>query len=76
MNFIALPNVFPNAYFLPFFSQDFLVQLINAERAKAEALLKVTPGGARQHEMSVELLADPLVFIRRWIGEVNIYVLL
>ena len=34
-------------------------------------LLQTTPGGQREQQMSAELLADPLIFIRRWIGEVG-----
>jgi hypothetical protein len=44
--------------------------LISVEKAKAEELLKATPGSKREENMSTELLADPLVFFRRWIGEV------
>ena len=51
--------------------QEFLVQLLHEEKAKAEALVQSTPGGQREKEMSSQLLADPLVFIRRWIGEVS-----
>ncbi|KAL4223925.1 hypothetical protein ACF0H5_017387 [Mactra antiquata] len=49
--------------------KEFLVQLLHEEKAKAELLLQTTPGGVREQEMSAQLLADPLVFIRRWIGE-------
>ncbi|XP_052800410.1 uncharacterized protein LOC128231514 isoform X2 [Mya arenaria] len=49
--------------------KEFLVHLIHEEKAKAEQLLKSTPGGQREQEMSAELLADPLIFLRRWIGE-------
>ncbi|XP_052270374.1 uncharacterized protein LOC127871467 isoform X3 [Dreissena polymorpha] len=49
--------------------KEFLVHLIHEEKQKAELLLQSTPGGDREQEMSAELLADPLVFIRRWIGE-------
>ena len=51
--------------------QEFLVQLLHEEKAKAEMLLQSTPGGVREQEMSASLLADPLVFVRRWIGEVR-----
>lgn len=50
------------------------MHLISSEKAKAEELLKATPGSKREEYMSNELLADPLVFIRRWIGEVRILV--
>lgn len=49
-----------------------MLHLISSEKAKAEELLKATPGSKREEVMSNELLADPLVFIRRWIGEVCI----
>lgn len=49
--------------------KEFLLHLISSEKAKAEELLKATPGSKREEVMSNELLADPLVFIRRWIGE-------
>ncbi|XP_060065450.1 uncharacterized protein LOC132545744 isoform X1 [Ylistrum balloti] len=49
--------------------KEFLVQLISVEKAKAEELLKATPGSKREESMNSELLADPLIFLRRWIGE-------
>lgn len=49
--------------------KEFMVQLLHEEKAKAELLLQTTPGGMKEQEMSAQLLADPLVFIRRWIGE-------
>ncbi|ESP04135.1 hypothetical protein LOTGIDRAFT_237550 [Lottia gigantea] len=50
--------------------KEFLVQMIHEEKAKAEAILKATdPGASRDESMSTELLADPIIFIRRWIGE-------
>ncbi|XP_069134826.1 uncharacterized protein [Argopecten irradians] len=49
--------------------KEFLVQLISVEKAKAEELLKATPGSKREENMNSELLADPLIFLRRWIGE-------
>ena len=45
--------------------------LISEEKSKAEELLKATPGGKREEDMTNMLLADPLVFLRRWIGEVS-----
>lgn len=53
-----------------------MVQLISVEKAKAEELLKATPGSMREQGMKTELLADPLIFLRRWIGEVLTYIYL
>ncbi|CAC5371615.1 unnamed protein product [Mytilus coruscus] len=53
--------------------KEFLHQLISIEKAKAEELLKATPGSKREENITTELLADPLVFFRRWIGEVIKY---
>ena len=50
--------------------QEFLVQLIHKE--KAEASLMANPGSEVTGEISKDLLADPLIFIRKWIGEVNL----
>ncbi|KAK7475022.1 hypothetical protein BaRGS_00033703 [Batillaria attramentaria] len=50
--------------------KEFLVQLIHQEKEKAELLLKSVPNTARSMDQSArQLLADPLIFLRRWIGE-------
>lgn len=49
--------------------KEFLVQLIHQEKVKAERLLQATPESVKEEEMSVQLLSDPIVFVRRWIGE-------
>jgi hypothetical protein len=54
--------------------KDFLVHLIHREKAKAEALLRQDPNAKPnfQQQSDVRLLADPLIFIRKWIGEVQL----
>ena len=52
------------------FLQDFLVHLIHQEKAQADAL--DAPGSRSPCNVSKEILADPVMFIRRWIGEVCI----
>ncbi|KAK6190965.1 hypothetical protein SNE40_002721 [Patella caerulea] len=49
--------------------KEFLVQMIHQEKAKAEAILLANPGTSRDEGMSTDLLADPIIFIRRWVGE-------
>lgn len=51
--------------------QEFLVHLIHRERSKAEELLAAKEGSKRLIEMSRELLTDPLIFLRKWLGEVR-----
>ncbi|XP_046568194.1 LOW QUALITY PROTEIN: uncharacterized protein LOC124276591 [Haliotis rubra] len=55
--------------------KEFLVQLIHEEKSKAEALYQATPGTLRTDITATELLANPLIFFRRWIGEGFISVL-
>ncbi|KAK2173209.1 hypothetical protein NP493_892g01013 [Ridgeia piscesae] len=50
-------------------SNEFLVHLLQQEKAKSEARLTNSPRARTPQKMSKEILADPLVFIRRWIGE-------
>lgn len=50
--------------------QEFLVHLIHRERSKAEELLAAKEGSIKLIEMSRELLTDPLIFLRKWLGEV------
>ena len=52
------------------FLQEFLVHLLQQEKAKSEARLTNSPRAHTPQKISKEILADPLVFIRRWIGEV------
>ena len=49
------------------------MHLIHREKAKAEALLRSDPKARPQTQQpeDVRLLADPLIFIRKWIGEVG-----
>lgn len=54
--------------------KEFLVQLIHQEKEKAEALLQSVPNTTRSIEplhniQAKQLLADPLIFLRRWVGE-------
>lgn len=51
--------------------QEFLVHLIHRERSKAEELLAAEEGSIISIEMSRELLTDPLIFLRKWLGEVR-----
>lgn len=47
------------------------MQLIHREREQAEAFLQSMPNTSRSMDQSAhQLLADPLIFLRRWIGEV------
>lgn len=48
------------------------MQLIHQEKSEAEALLKLTPGSDQSKAMSKQLLADPVIFLRKWIGEVRL----
>ncbi|XP_006811802.2 LOW QUALITY PROTEIN: uncharacterized protein LOC100376246 [Saccoglossus kowalevskii] len=50
-------------------AKQFLVHLIHIEKDKALALGRATPGSEKSIMMSKELLADPVIFIRKWIGE-------
>ncbi|XP_077995576.1 uncharacterized protein LOC144449044 [Glandiceps talaboti] len=49
--------------------KQFLVQLIHIEKDKALALGRATPGSEHSIKLSKELLADPVIFVRKWIGE-------
>ncbi|KAK7088191.1 uncharacterized protein [Littorina saxatilis] len=50
--------------------KEFLIQMIHQEKEKAEELLQNVPETARSmNPSSRQLLADPLIFLRRWIGE-------
>ncbi|XP_038059084.1 uncharacterized protein LOC119730318 [Patiria miniata] len=53
--------------------QDFLVHLIRAEKKKAAALSWSTstddPTNSSTGSMPKELLANPLIFLRKWVGE-------
>ncbi|KAL8583033.1 hypothetical protein ACOMHN_051197 [Nucella lapillus] len=51
--------------------KEFLVQMIHQEREKAEELMQTTghTTARSMDSLSWQLLADPLIFIRRWIGE-------
>lgn len=50
--------------------KEFLIQLIHREKEKAEELLQMVPDSTRSLDKSSwQLLADPLIFLRRWIGE-------
>ncbi|KAK6967406.1 hypothetical protein BgiMline_027221 [Biomphalaria glabrata] len=51
-------------------AKEFLVQLLHQEREKAEALLQLTSTNTpRAPSSSTQFLADPTIFLRRWIGE-------
>ncbi|XP_076453203.1 uncharacterized protein LOC143288510 isoform X2 [Babylonia areolata] len=50
--------------------KEFLIQMIHQEREKAEELMQTGHSTARSTDSaSWQLLADPLIFLRRWIGE-------
>ncbi|CAL1547704.1 unnamed protein product [Lymnaea stagnalis] len=50
--------------------KEFLVQLLHQEREQAEALLQLTTTNTpRAPSSSTQFLADPTIFLRRWIGE-------
>ena len=44
------------------------MQLIHEEQVKAQELLAATPNQSKK--MSRELLANPRIFLRKWVGEV------
>ena len=50
--------------------QEFLVQMIHQEKTEAERLLAATPGSKESLAMSKTILADPRIFLRKWVGEV------
>ncbi|KAH9512915.1 hypothetical protein Btru_036992 [Bulinus truncatus] len=50
--------------------KEFLLQLLHQEREKAEALLQMmSTNTPRAPSSSTQFLADPTIFLRRWIGE-------
>lgn len=50
--------------------KEFLVQLLHQERERAEAILQSsTTATPRAPSSSTQFLADPTIFLRRWIGE-------
>ncbi|XP_013392664.1 uncharacterized protein LOC106160570 [Lingula anatina] len=49
--------------------KEFLVQLLHLEQTKAKELAAATPRSGNQSQASKDLLADPLIFLRKWIGE-------
>ncbi|XP_070571516.1 uncharacterized protein [Ptychodera flava] len=49
--------------------KQFLVQLIHIEKDKALALGRASPGSETSLKLSKELLADPVIFVRKWMGE-------
>ncbi|XP_035828352.1 uncharacterized protein LOC101850990 [Aplysia californica] len=49
--------------------KEFLVQLLHQEREKGEALMKTSTNTPRAASSSTQFLADPSIFLRRWIGE-------
>ena len=56
--------------------QEFMVQLIHEEKSQAETILKTDLGSclSLSETQSLSILADPIVFIRRWVGEVSVIV--
>ncbi|XP_064612744.1 LOW QUALITY PROTEIN: uncharacterized protein LOC135476597 [Liolophura sinensis] len=63
---------FINIQFNP---KEFLVQLMHQEKAKAQTLLSASPSVVQSDPLSAKLLADPLIFLRKWIGECFVSVL-
>ncbi|XP_041096804.1 uncharacterized protein LOC121308457 [Polyodon spathula] len=55
-----------NAVFDP---KDFLAELIARERQQARELLDVADRTDRHQAISKELLANPIIFLRKWMGE-------
>ena len=49
--------------------KEFLVQLLHQERDKGESLMKTGGNTPRAPSSSTQFLADPTIFLRRWIGE-------
>ena len=54
-----------------FLCQEFLVHLIDAEKRKAAALSWSTNANDAMTATSKELLANPIMFLRKWVGEVK-----
>ncbi|XP_069040492.1 uncharacterized protein [Lepisosteus oculatus] len=50
-------------------SKDFLVELIAQEREKAQELLDFSDRSDRPQVISKKLLANPVIFLRKWMGE-------
>ncbi|XP_039612963.1 uncharacterized protein LOC120531533 isoform X2 [Polypterus senegalus] len=50
-------------------SKDFLVELIAHEREQAFEMLDVPAKMDRQHIINSELLANPVIFLRKWMSE-------
>lgn len=48
--------------------KEFLVHLIHVEKSKAEELMSFKEGSSKSIEISY-LLADPVIFLRKWLGE-------
>ena len=48
-------------------SKEFLVNVIHQEKEEAEKLT----GSPRQTTDALELLSNPVIFMRKWIGEVK-----
>lgn len=45
---------------------------MHQEKAKAQTLLSASPSVVQSDPLSAKLLADPLIFLRKWIGEVSL----
>lgn len=48
-----------------------MVEMIHLERSKAELLKKNQPHTETDQQDSARLFTDPLIYIRKWIGEVS-----
>ncbi|CAM5104546.1 unnamed protein product, partial [Natator depressus] len=49
--------------------KDFLVELIVREREKAQELYTATDRSEQNKHLTKELLASPVIFLRKWMGE-------
>ncbi|XP_067422127.1 uncharacterized protein [Emydura macquarii macquarii] len=49
--------------------KDFLVELIVREREKAQELYTATDRAEQNQHLTKELLASPVIFLRKWMGE-------
>lgn len=68
-------NTLFSVHFSFAFSQDFLVHQIHEEQQKASSLSSHVPGDAvtmaTGSSEERQMLASPLMFLRKWLGEVR-----
>ena len=50
-----------------------MIELLHRERSKAEQLKKKASSSVKDPDNSALLFIDPLIYIRKWIGEVGFF---